>query len=70
MRHHERVIVQRVLSALDINRCQRVRRILQAEIDDILRCDPQEARLGHAQEAIDVRSIARPDFQGPVYVRE
>ena len=44
MRLDERVILQRVPGALDISGSQRVRRILKAKVNDILRRDAQETR--------------------------
>ena len=58
MRLDERVILQRVLRALDISRSQWVRRILEAKVNDILWRDAQETRPRHTQEAIDVSGVA------------
>jgi len=48
MRLDEGVVPQRVLRAFDIGRGQRVRRILEAKVDNILWRDAQETRLRRA----------------------
>ena len=56
--------------ALDVRRRQRVGRVLEPEIDNILRRDPEESRLRHTQEAVDVSGIAGSDLQRAIDVRE
>ena len=56
--------------ALDVRRRQRVGRVLEPEIDNILRRDPEESRLRRTQEAVDVSGIAGSDLQRAIDVRE
>ena len=58
MRRYERIVMQRVLGSLDVSRGKRVGRVFEAELGDILRCHAQKARLGHAEEAVNVCRVS------------
>ena len=66
----EGVVLQGVLCALDVDGLQLVRRVFELEVDDVLGRDPEELGLGHAEEAVDVRRVARAHLEGPVDVRD
>ena len=66
----ERVVLESVLGALDVDLLQVVGRILQLEVEDVLGGDAQVLRLRHAEELVDVGRVARADLQRAVDVRD
>ena len=47
-----------------------MRRVLQAEVDDVLRRDAQKPRARHAEEAVDMSGVSGARLQRPVDVGE
>jgi hypothetical protein len=68
VRLEEGVVFERILCSLDVHRLQRVGRILEFEVDDVLGSHTQKLSLGHAKEAIDVRGVAGTNLERAVDV--